>query len=131
MGPMNLYPRSSAPEARKPVELLQLDRYFGTHIYGAQDDYKAFSKAQVIQRILSENDVKGAALLGFGDGYVEIQNVHEAGGTAVAVASDEAGRNGRPDPWKRQRLIGAGAHVVVPDYADAEQLIFWLWNKGR
>ena len=116
---------------REEVELLQLDRYFGTHIYGAQDDYKAFSKAQVIQRILSENDVKGAALLGFGDGYVEIQNVHEAGGTAVAVASDEAGRNGRPDPWKRQRLIGAGAHVVVPDYADAEQLIFWLWNKGR
>ena len=36
-----------------------------------------------------------------------------AGGTAVAVASDEAGRSGRPDAWKRDRLIGVGADVVM------------------
>ncbi len=113
---------------REEVELLQLDKYFGKHVYGAQDDYKSFSKAQVIERILADNNVEGTSLLGFGDGYVEIQNVYDAGGTAIAVASDETNRDGRPDPWKRERLIGAGAHAVVPDYADAQQLVDWLWS---
>ena len=113
---------------REEVALLQLDSFFGQHIYGARDDYKAFSKAQVIDRILSDNSLDGHALLGFGDGFVEIQNLRDAGGTAVAVASDESGRSGQPDAWKRQRLIAAGAHVVVPDYAEATRLIDWLWT---
>ena len=115
---------------REEVELLTLGRYFGRHVYGAQDDYQSFSKARVIERILSENNVNGASLLGFGDGYVEIQNVYDAGGTAIAVASDETSRSGKPDAWKRDRLIGAGAHAVVPDYQDAGRLIQWLWGEG-
>lgn len=116
---------------REEVELLQLGDYFGRHVYGAQEDYKSFSKAQVIQNILADNNVDGATLLGFGDGYVEIQNVRDVGGTAVAVASDETGRSGKPDEWKRERLIAAGSHAVVPDYQDARQLIEWLWNSGQ
>ena len=46
----------------------------------------------VIERILRENQIAGAQLLSFGDGYVEIQNTKEVGGLAVAVASDEAQR---------------------------------------
>jgi len=116
---------------KEEVELLQLGNYFGPHVYGAQDDYKAFSKAQVIQRILSDNAVQGDTLLGFGDGYVEIQNVRDVGGTAIAVASDETARSGEPDAWKRERLIGAGAHAVVPDYQDAAGLTDWLWQIGE
>jgi phosphoglycolate phosphatase len=118
------------PFVIEEVALLGLDRYFGPHVYGARDDYKAFSKAQVIERILRENHLDGPALLGFGDGYVEIQNVKTAGGTAVAVASDEAGRSGRPDPWKRDRLIGAGADIVIGDYRDYGPLLDYLWNGG-
>ena len=110
------------------VRLLGLDRFFGRHVYGALDDYKSFSKAMVIQRILEENRVDGAALLGFGDGYVEIQNVVAVRGTAVAVASDEAGRSGKPDPWKRDRLIGAGADLVIPDFREWRPLLDYLWN---
>jgi phosphoglycolate phosphatase-like HAD superfamily hydrolase len=110
------------------VGLLGLDRYFGRHVYGALDDYKSFSKAMVIQRILATNRVDGAALVGFGDGYVEIQNVAAVGGTAVAVASDEAGRSGKPDPWKRERLIGAGADLVIPDYRDWRALVEYVWK---
>ena len=94
----------------------------------AVEDFKSFSKAQVIQRILEVNQVEGAELLGFGDGYVEIENIKAVGGTAVAVASDESGRSGRPDPWKRNRLIGVGADVVVPDYREHEVLIDYLWG---
>ena len=127
---VRLYLASGTDEkyVREEVKLLQLDQYFGEHVHGAVDDFKSFSKAQVIQRILSDNDVDGASLLGFGDGYVEIQNVHDVGGTAVAVASDEANRSGKPDAWKRERLIGAGAHLVIPDFAEATRLIDWLWT---
>jgi len=116
------------PDVVEEVKLLRLDRYFGRHVYGAQDDFRAFSKAQVIERILQENALQGPSLLGFGDGYVEIQNVKSVGGTAVAVASDEAARSGRPAPWKRDRLIGAGADVVIPDYRDFQPLLDYLWN---
>jgi len=111
------------------VRLLGLDTYFGPHAYGALDDYASYSKAMVIERILRENRVEGESLLGFGDGYVEIQNVAAVGGTTVAVASDEAGRSGRPDAWKRDRLIGAGAEMVIPDFRDWDALVRYLWNE--
>jgi phosphoglycolate phosphatase-like HAD superfamily hydrolase len=106
------------------AELLDLTRYFGRHIYGALDDYKKFSKKIVIERILRENRIPGARLLSFGDGYVEIENTREVGGLAVAVASDEAHNgSGRFDEWKRQRLKGVGADIVVPDFRDAPALL--------
>ncbi|OHB67011.1 MAG: haloacid dehalogenase [Planctomycetes bacterium RBG_13_63_9] len=111
------------------VCLLGLEECFGPHVYGAVDDYKTFSKAMVIERILSENHVEGASLLGFGDGYVEVQNIKAVGGTAVAVASDEAGRSGKPDAWKRDRLIGVGADLVIPDFRDWRPLLDYLWNE--
>jgi phosphoglycolate phosphatase len=110
------------------ARLLGLDKYFGRHVYGALDDYRSFSKALVIERILRENQVEGESLLGFGDGYVEIQNIKAVGGTAVAVASDEAGRSGQPDAWKRDRLIGVGADLVIPDYRDWRPLVDYFWN---
>ncbi len=123
---LHLYLASGTDErfVKAEAELLGLTPYFGTHIYGAQDDYKKFSKKMVIERILRENHIPGAQLLSFGDGYVEIENTKEVGGLAVAVASDEANNgSGRIDPWKRQRLLGVGADVVIPDYRDQEVLL--------
>lgn len=114
---------------REEAALLRLDRFFGERIYGALDDYQSFSKQMVIERILRENNVAGPRLLGFGDGYVEIDNIKSAGGTAVAVASDELHRSGRPDPWKRDRLLGVGADLVIPDYKDWPALMEYLWNR--
>jgi phosphoglycolate phosphatase-like HAD superfamily hydrolase len=106
------------------AELLDLTRYFGRHIYGAVDDYKQFSKKLVIERILRENRIPGEQLLSFGDGYVEVQNTKAVGGLAVAVASDEANNgSGQFDEWKRQRLLGVGADVVIPDFRDAPALL--------
>jgi phosphoglycolate phosphatase-like HAD superfamily hydrolase len=118
------------PFVLEESKLLDLTRYFGRHIYGAKDDYKTFSKKMVIERILRENNIPGARLLSFGDGYVEIENTKEVGGLAVAVASDEAHNgSGRMDEWKRQRLIGVGADVVIPDYRDAEALLELILGK--
>ena len=113
------------------ARLLGLDRYFKECIYGAIDDYKSFSKQTVIDRIFRENGIEGSSLVGFGDGYVEIDNVKTSGGTAVAVASDEAGRSGRPDAWKRERLIGAGADIVIPDFRESAILVRYLWDGDK
>lgn len=112
------------PFVKEEAALLGIDRYFGPRIYGAVDDYKSFSKKMVIARILKENGISGSELLTFGDGYVEIENTREIGGLAVAVASDEAHNgSGRIDAWKRQRLLGVGAQVVIPDFGDALALL--------
>jgi len=125
---LTLYLASGTDEqyVLEEAALLGLGRFFGPRIYGACDDYRAFSKAMVIERILHENRVPGDRLLGFGDGYVEIQNIKEVGGVAVAVASDEAGRSGKPDPWKRDRLIGVGADLVIADYREWKPLLDYL-----
>lgn len=113
------------------ARLLGLDTFFGDKVYGALSDYKNFSKAMVIERILKENNVPGERLLVFGDGYVEIQDCKAVGGKAIAVASDEAGKSGKPDPWKRERLIGAGADIVIPDYRDHKALIDYLFQGAQ
>ena len=121
-----LYLASGTDEVfvKEEAALLELTPFFGKHIYGALDDYKQFSKKMVIDRILRENRIEGAQLLSFGDGYVEIENTKEAGGLAVAVASDEAHNgSGQFDQWKYRRLMGVGADVVIPDFRDAEALL--------
>lgn len=123
---LTLYLASGTDEVyvKAEAEALDIARYFGRHIYGAVDEYKRFSKKIVIERILRENQIAGEQLLSFGDGYVEIQNTKEVGGLAVAVASDEAHNgSGRMDEWKRQRLRGVGADVVIPDFRDAPALM--------
>jgi phosphoglycolate phosphatase len=128
--PMYLASGTDRTYVLEEAALLGLTPYFGDRVYGAIDDYTRYSKQMVIERILRENSVDGSSLLGFGDGYVEIMNIKAAGGVAVAVASDESGRAGRPDPWKRDRLIGVGADIVVPDYRDGDALLGYLFRQG-
>jgi phosphoglycolate phosphatase len=129
---LKLYLASGTDElfVKKEAGLLDVTRYFGEHIYGAQDDYRSFSKKMVIERILRENRISGEQLLAFGDGYVEIENTKQAGGLAVAVASDEANNgSGLIDAWKRQRLLGVGADVVIPDYRDGAALLELIFSR--
>jgi phosphoglycolate phosphatase-like HAD superfamily hydrolase len=127
-----LYLASGTDEVfvKQEAGLLDLTRYFGRHVYGALDDYKQFSKKMVIERILGQNRIPGQRLLSFGDGYVEIENTKEVGGLAVAVASDEAHNgSGRFDEWKRQRLLGVGADLVIPDFRDGPALLERIMEK--
>jgi len=113
---------------RHEAKLLGVSEYFGEHIYGALDDYQSFSKQMIIERIVREEGLSGPELLGFGDGFVEIEEVRKAGGVAVAVASDEANRRG-VNAWKRERLLQAGADVVIPEYRRGERLLRWLFGE--
>src|SRR5438552_8475407 len=113
---------------RQEAELLGLTPFFGKHIYGALDDYKNFSKRLIIAQILRDHDLCGEELLGFGDGFVEIEEIRKVGGVAVAVASDEVRRQG-VNEWKRSRLIRAGADIVIPEYRRHERLMRYLFAE--
>jgi phosphoglycolate phosphatase len=113
---------------KEEARLLNVAKYFDGGVYGAQDDYKSFSKKILIQRILSTTDVQGSEILGFGDGFVEIEEVKQVGGVTVGVATTE------PeclvvDDWKRQRLIGVGADYIVPNYLCHGELMAMLFAK--
>jgi len=109
------------------AQLLRLTPYF-EGIYGAQDDYIRFSKRMVIQRIIQENKLSGPEFVGFGDGFVEIEDTKSVDGTAVGVASNEQTREGI-DEWKRERLIQAGADLIIPDFRCSDELIKILFPK--
>ncbi len=113
---------------RREAELLGLTDFFEPHIYGALDEYKNFSKQMIIDRILEENDLRGEQLLGFGDGFVEIEEIKKVGGVAIAVASDEVRRQGI-NAWKRDRLIRAGADLVIPEYRRYPILLKYLFAE--
>ena len=122
--PIYLASGTDEPFVKEEAAILGIEDFFDGHIYGAQDDYKAFSKKMVIERILSEHQIPGESLLSFGDGYVEIENTKEVGGLAIAVASDEANNgSGQIDAWKHQRLKGVGADVLIADYRDIDALL--------
>ena len=113
---------------RHEAELLGLASFFGPRIYGALDDHEKFSKKMIIDQILRDHGLHGEELLAFGDGFVEIEEVKRAGGVAVAVASDEVARRG-VNAWKRDRLVRAGADVVIPEYRQHERLLRFLFRE--
>lgn len=108
-------------DMKREARLLDVERYFDGGCWGALDDYKTFSKAILIKRVIEGAEAKGEEFLGFGDGFVEIENVKQVGGVAVGVASDEPLCQ-RVDEWKRDRLVKVGADYIVPNYLALGQL---------
>lgn len=114
------------PQVIEEATLLGLDAYFGNNIFGALDEHAdQCSKELVINRLLTENNIKGEELLSFGDGFVEIELVKNVGGYAVAVATDEEKQYG-VNEYKRERLLKAGADAVIPDFEDFDALVRYL-----
>ena len=110
------------------LEVLGLQDYFGPRVYGALDDYKNFSKAMIIEKIIHDCKLQGNQLIGFGDGFVEIEEIKKVRGLAVGVASNEKSREGIND-WKRQRLIRAGADLIIGDYTCRQPLLEMIGSK--
>jgi phosphoglycolate phosphatase len=94
------------PYMKDEVRLLDLARYFDGGIYGALDDYRSFSKAILIQRILASAECRGDEFLGFGDGYVEIENVKQVSGV-TATASPPGPRWPLPSPATPRRACAS------------------------
>lgn len=113
-------------DMKEEARLLDVARYFDGGCHGALDDYKSFSKAILIRRIIDGAEARGEEFLGFGDGFVEIENVKQVGGVAVGVATDEPACQ-RIDPWKRDRLVKVGADYIVPNFLALDRLNSFLF----
>jgi phosphoglycolate phosphatase len=114
---------------RREADLLGLTPYFDEAVFFAPvGDDPHFSKRAVIERVLREHSLRGEELLGFGDGVIETEEVRRVGGVAVAVASQEPPARG-VNAWKRDRLIRAGADVVIADYDCHDRLLRWLFAE--
>ncbi len=112
---------------KNEAKLLGVAGYFNGGIYGALREYKKFSKAMVIQKILTDFGLSGSELLIVGDGYVEIENAKAVGAIAIGVASVEDNvYNMNSD--KRERLIRVGADIIVPDFREGDQLLEYLFK---
>jgi phosphoglycolate phosphatase-like HAD superfamily hydrolase len=129
---LKLYCASGTDEAYtlEEAHLLQIERYFDGHIYGARDDYRSFSKEMLVRQMISSLAGDGRELVGFGDGYVEIKNLKDVGAVAVGVATDE------PDclvvnQWKRERLVKVGADFIIPNFLCWEKLFEVLFSDRR
>jgi phosphoglycolate phosphatase len=113
---------------REEASLLRIAEYFDGGIYGALEDYRSFSKEILIREMISSGGYGGEELVGFGDGYVEIKNVKEAGGIAVGVATDEPECK-RVNEWKRKRLAAVGADFIVPNFLAREQIVEGVFGE--
>jgi len=94
-------------------------------IFGAVGDVKQYSKKMVIERIMRECHLQGPQLAVFGDGPVELREARKRSGIAVGIASDEIRRYDL-NIEKRERLIKAGSHLVVPDFSQHDKLLNYL-----
>ena len=112
---------------KNEASLLGVAEYFDGGIFGALREYQKFSKAMVIQKILTDFELSGNELLIVGDGYVEIENAKSVGAIAVGVASVEENiYNMNAD--KRERLIRAGADIIIRDFREGTQLLNYLFS---
>jgi rfaE bifunctional protein kinase chain/domain len=127
---VTLYLASGTDHADVVVESAALGYadLFNGGIYGATGDIDSCSKKMVIGRILSENRLRGPELAVFGDGPVELRECRKRDGLAVGVASDEIRRYGL-NVEKRARLVRAGAHLIVPDFSQAPELLALLFGE--
>lgn len=127
---MKLYLASGTDEKymKEEARLLDVARYFDGGVFGALDDYKSFSKGMLVRRIIDSAEFRGEEFLGFGDGYVEIEEIKKVGGVAVGVASSEP-ECIAVDEWKRSRLIGVGADFIVPNFEGRRQLLEALFPE--
>jgi hypothetical protein len=82
----------------------------------------------VLEKIMTDNGLRGPELVVFGDGPVELRECRKRDGVAVAVASDEIRRHGL-NPEKRTRLIKAGAQIVVADFSHWSDLLRLLFGE--
>mgnify|MGYP005844337411 CR=1 FL=1 len=124
---MYVFSGTDRDDVRNEAGVVQVAGYF-QEIWGALPSKEEYSKEKVIRDIMAAHQLSGPQVLAVGDGPVELRNIKDAGGIALGVASDEKRGHGW-DMHKRQRLIRAGADIVVPDFREAEVLTRFLFNE--
>ena len=118
---------------RQEAELLGVAAYFGDAHLRALDDYQNFSKQMIIDKILRRERPARGGVAG-----LRRRLRGDRGGEARSAAwpwpwpATRRARRG-VNAWKRDRLVRAGADVVIPEYRQHERLLSYLFaeESGR
>lgn len=124
---MYVFSGTDQPDVRHEAELVGVASYF-EEILGALRTYAESNKEKIIKELIARHNLHGTEVLVVGDGPVEIQHGREHDCVSVGVASNEVlgcGWNER----KRERLIRAGADIVIPDFSEGERLEAYLFAE--
>lgn len=111
-------------DVEKESKCLGIYPYF-TELAGAPVGRADCSKEAVLRKLIEEKGLKGPEVLVIGDGKVEIALGREVGAVAIGIASDEEKREGIND-IKRTRLVKAGAHAIIGDFAKVDEIMEFL-----
>jgi phosphoglycolate phosphatase len=114
---VRLYLVSGTDDAlvQEEARLFDIVRYFDGGVFGSPGDESDFSKRGLAEQVVAEGRARGPEIVSFGDGPVELEAVKHVGGVFVGLATLEPECE-RIDPWKRQRLIAAGADYIIPNF---------------
>ena len=104
----------------KEAEALGYAKHFDGGIHGAKPGGGS-AKRKVLNQLVNEEGVEAAQIIVIGDGPSEIREGRKFGAICVGVASDELRRYGI-NLHKRERLIRAGAHIIIEDFSQLNQL---------
>jgi phosphoglycolate phosphatase-like HAD superfamily hydrolase len=94
-------------------EFFPRDRIAGAGLLRPEDD----AKQAVVHKLLHESAIAGEELVTFGDGFPEMLHTYLAGGVGVGVLSRDRSYYEHLGHFtleqKEQRLVSAGAHILV------------------
>ena len=131
LGKENLYLASGSDidAVLESIKFLGFERFFSEeNIVGAgsNHDPRVCAKEYVIEELVRRRGLKPGELLCFGDGFPELSYTCKVGGMSVGVLTNDVTLN-YPDYFtiskKRERLIMAGAYILVPDFSKASELV--------
>lgn len=124
---LHLFSGTDLEDARREARLLGLAHFFAD-IRGAMGPHADYNKEKALRELMEGHHLEGGQVLVVGDGPLEMRIATEHSCVALGVACDEsAGRSW--DAHKRERLIQAGADLLVPDFTRASVLDAFLFDE--
>ncbi len=120
---------SDYTDVKYETHALGYDLLFTGGIFGSVSNLSKDPKKMVMGEIIKNIDADSSQVVVFGDGPVEMREAKKRGFLTVGIISDEHQRFGM-NPAKRERLILAGADILIPDFSWMKILESHLgWRK--
>lgn len=120
---------------QESVKILGYQEFFADRIIasGSSGNHLDCPKQMIIETLIAERNLKPGQLLTFGDGVPEIRYTQSVGGVSVGVLTPDQSHYGFMGYFtlakKKERLIHAGAHVLVSDFQAPDALMEVIFSK--
>ena len=121
---------------QQSVKILGFEKFFGDRIIASGSTGRAedCAKELIIEKLVRDQNLHPGQLLCFGDGVPELEKANQFGSVCVGVLTPDKSYYESQGHFtidqKRERLIQAGAHVLVPDFSCSSKLVEIVRSLG-